>query len=205
MTAGGFVDAINDVYAYLHALNTASIEHGYNRLDDLMQPAGFSGLLSNVFVRSLAKSFATGTPGLAINQLGGGRPDLVPRARYSGDAVLRGDHGVEVKVSRYESGWQGHNPETGWILIVQVAIDTATEPVYEREPTTVNRVLMANLEEADWTFSGRSETSRRTPTASINPRGYAKLNEGEIYRRAGWTAAVRPPRLRRPRRSSPPT
>lgn len=94
MTAEGVVDAINDVYAYLHALNTASIEHGYNRLDDLMQPAGFSGLLSNVFVRSLAKSFATGTPGLAINQLGGGRPDLVPRAVYPSDSILRGDQGV---------------------------------------------------------------------------------------------------------------
>src|SRR5215471_18789968 len=78
MTAEGVVKAINDAYAYLHALNKASIEHGYNRLEDLMQPAGFSGLLSNVFVRSIARQFATASPGLAINQLGGGRPDLVP-------------------------------------------------------------------------------------------------------------------------------
>jgi hypothetical protein len=76
MTPDGVVKAVNDMYAYLHALNKASIEHGYNRLEDLMQPAGFSGLLSNVFVRSIAKQFGTAVPGLAVNQLGGGRPTL---------------------------------------------------------------------------------------------------------------------------------
>src|SRR3954462_2677767 len=90
VTAKGFVDAINDMYSYLHALNKASIEHGYNRLEDLMQPAGFSGLLSNVFVRSIARQFGTAVPGLAVNQHGGGRPDLVPRAKYQNDSVLQG-------------------------------------------------------------------------------------------------------------------
>lgn len=74
MTAEGVVKAVNDMYAYLHALNKASIEHGYNRLEDLMQPAGFSGLLSNAFVRSIARQFGSTTPGLAVNQLGRGRP-----------------------------------------------------------------------------------------------------------------------------------
>src|SRR5262249_47875280 len=71
MTARAVLRAINDVYAYLHALNRASVEHGYDRLEDLMQPAGFSGLLSNLFVRSVARECSTMTPGLAINQHGG--------------------------------------------------------------------------------------------------------------------------------------
>jgi hypothetical protein len=211
MTARAVVRAINDVYAYLNALNRASIEHGYDRLEDLMQPAGFSGLLSNLFVRSVARECATMNPGLAMNQLGGGRPDLVPRAMYSGDSVLRGDEGIEVKVSRYGKGWQGHNPETGWIVIVQVGIDTSTSPVYDRSPTIVNRVLIGNLTIEDWTYSGRSETSRRTPTASINRGGYLKLAQGVIYSKRGALltdseltplpnpAGTRPARSRRPR------
>ena len=35
----------------------------------------------------------------------------------------------------------------------------------------------------DWTFSGRREGSRRTPTASINPNGLQKLEAGAVYAR----------------------
>jgi hypothetical protein len=183
MTATGVVAAVNDLYGYLHALNRASIDHGYHRLEDLMQPAGFSGLLSNLVVRSLAREFGNATPGLAANQYPNGRPDLVPRAHYPEDSVLRGDAGIEVKVSRARSGWQGHNPETGWLMIVQVSIDTGTQPVYDRAPTMVERVMIANLTEEDWTFSGRGPESRRTPTASINLRGREKLERGLVYER----------------------
>jgi hypothetical protein len=194
MTAQGVVKAVNDTYSYLHALNKASIEHGYNRLEDLMQPAGFSGLLSNVFVRSIAKQFATATPGLAINQMGKGRPDLIPRAMYPGDAVHRGDDGVEVKASRSLSGWQGHNAELGWLLVVQFSVDVRTEPVYDRAPTVVNRVMLAELELSDWNYSGRGEGSRRTPTASVNESGFQKLAKGAVYVRAG-APSLRAPRV----------
>lgn len=183
MTALGVLAAVNDIYAYLHALNAASIEHGYARLEDLMQPAGYSGLLSQLVVVSTAKQFANVNPGLAANQRAGGRPDLVPRAAYPDDAVLRGDEGVEVKVTRYRSSIQGHNPETGWIMVVQVEIDRSTEPVYDRAPTFVDRVMIGHLEEADWNYSGRREGSRRTPTASINAQGRAKLAAGTVYSR----------------------
>ncbi len=34
----------------------------------------------------------------------------------------------------------------------------------------------------DWKFSGRSETSRRTITASVTPQGYEKVMANWIYR-----------------------
>jgi len=64
MTATGIVAGVNDLYAYLQALNRASIEHGYERLEDIMLPAGFSGLLSELFVRAIAKELATALPGV---------------------------------------------------------------------------------------------------------------------------------------------
>lgn len=181
MTAEGVVAAINELYAYLHVVNSASVHYGYGRLEDFMQPAGFSGLLSNVFVRAVTKSAETATPGLALNRYPNGRPDIVPRTEYPGDAVRRGQEGIEVKASRARSGWQGHNAETGWILIVQLEIDTNTEPVHDRTPTCIERVLIANLDSEDWSFSGRGPGSRRTPTASINQRGRKKLEAGVVY------------------------
>lgn len=148
-----------------------------------MQPAGYSGLMSGLAVESMARETERegAAPGLRANRRLNGRPDLVPRGAYPGDAVLRGEVGIEVKASRYARGWQGHNLEAGWLMVVQFAVDVLTEPVYDRSPTTIERVLVAELEEADWTFSGRSETSRRTITASINPLGYAKLAAGAVY------------------------
>lgn len=181
-TAEAIVEAVNEVYAYLHALNDASVEAGYGRLEDLIQPpANFSGFLSNVFVRAVAAHTGSARPGLAVNRYHNGRPDLVPRARYEGDAVQQGAEGIEVKASRRKSGFQGHNPESGWLMVLRFKIDDGTEPVYEREPTTVVAVMLARLEDGDWNFAGRGPGSRRTPTASVNRSGLRKLRAGTIY------------------------
>lgn len=186
MTARAIVKAVNDVYAYLHVLNGASVDSGYGRLEELVQPpANFSGFLSNVFVRAVAARTGSARPGLAVNRHHNGRPDLVPRARYEGDAVQQGAEGIEVKASRSKSSYQGHNPESGWLMVLRFAIDDRTEPVYEREPTTVVAVMLARLEDGDWNFSGRGPGRRRTPTASVNRWGLRKLRAGTIYGLSG--------------------
>jgi len=43
------------------------------------------------------------------------------------------------------------------------------------------RVAGARLTKEDWTFSGRSATSWRTITASVNRSGYEKMMENRIY------------------------
>ena len=67
MTAPAIVEAVNDTYAYLHALNRGSVDCGYGRLEELIQPpANFSGLLSNVFVQAVAGRTGNAKPGLAV-------------------------------------------------------------------------------------------------------------------------------------------
>ena len=123
MTARAIGKAVDDVYAYLHVLNGASVDSNYGRLEELVQPpANFSGFLSNVFVRAVAARTGSARPGLAVNRHHNGRPDLVPRVRYEGDAVRQGAEGVEVKASRSKSSWQGHNPESGWLMVLRFAI-----------------------------------------------------------------------------------
>ncbi|MGH2446332.1 MAG: hypothetical protein ACRDGD_09885 [Candidatus Limnocylindria bacterium] len=194
LSAAAVVAAVNDIHAYLYAMNSASVEHGYQRLEELMQPAAFSGMLSGLAVESMARETERegAHPGLRPNRYHNGRPDLVPRGTYPSDAVQHGDEGIEVKASRAVRGWQGHNIEVGWLMVVQFSTDTTTQPIYGRAPTTIERVMVASLDEADWSFSGRSATSRRTPTASVGPTGYAKLIVGAVYER-GRSAGQHPP------------
>lgn len=188
MDAAGVVSAINDLYSYLHAINRASIEYGYDRLEDVQLRAAFSGLVSEIMVRSLAASMSNRVPGLARNLYPNGHPDLIPRAAYPGDAVQNGDEGVEVKAARNPTSIQAHNTGEGWYCVVEFSCDVITTPVYDREPTIIRRVRIAYLEHPDWSFSGRSPTSRRTPTASIVRTGQEKLNAGTIYIRGGVDA-----------------
>jgi hypothetical protein len=48
------------------------------------------------------------------------------------------------------------------------------------------KVVGAELSKDDWLFSGRSETSRRTITASVTDSGYQKMMANWIYRGSGF-------------------
>lgn len=147
------------------------------RLEDFMHPANFSFLLSELVVGGLSRH----CPSLTKNRYHNGYPDLLPLRLSADNRALRAEEGVEVKCSRHTSGWQGHNPEAGWILVGVYVLDTTTEPPQERTPTYFSRVMMARLDVADWSFAGRREGGRRTPTASILKSGQQKLLAGTLY------------------------
>jgi hypothetical protein len=52
----------------------------------------------------------------------------------------------------------------------------------EPKPFRFRAVYVAKLEKEDWSFSGRSATSRRTITASVNESGMQKMKANWIYR-----------------------
>ena len=169
--------AIEEIYDFLHNVNRFLTERGWDRLEETLMAATFSGVISEMVVQSTSKQSAS----LVRNEYHNGRPDLLPEGIYPNDAVLQGREGIEVKASRNDSGWQGHNVESGWIMVFQYAVDLQTEPVEDRRPTTFVRVLIARLSENDWGFSGRRGASRRTPTASILRSGMEKLSVNPLY------------------------
>jgi hypothetical protein len=169
--------ALEDIYDFLHNVNRFLTERGWDRLEETLLAATFSGVVSEMVVQSMSKQSAS----LIRNRYHNGRPDLLPKGHYQEDAILRGEEGVEVKASRHESGWQGHNVESGWIMVFQYQVDLETEPIEYREPTKFVRVLIGQLEEEDWSFSGRREGSRRTITASILRSGMEKLLATPLY------------------------
>jgi hypothetical protein len=185
LTIAGVRTALDGLYDYLHALNAFLVSRGYDRLEETFLGNAFSGFISELMVRNLSGASEI----LTRNTMVGGHPDLVPRGVYPEDAVLHGEQGVELKATIKSSGWQGHNKESSWIMVVQYAVDIASEPVMDRCPTEILKVMAAKLEKEDWKEHKRREDSRRTATSLILASGTAKLKANAIYTHPQYVSA----------------
>ena len=109
---------------------------------------------------------------------------MVPTGMFPNNAAQHEDEGIEVKGSRYLKGWQGHNPEDTFLMVFVFDSNTARDESLGLPPKPFRfvKVVAARLVKSDWTFAGRSDTSRRTITASINRSGFEKMESNWIYR-----------------------
>lgn len=170
--------AIEDVQDLLYQLNIVLHESSYEPLEDLLDRASFSGLISRTITTRLAEA-RSGS--VVVNQYHNGYPDLIPNGRYPNDAVQRGV-GLEVKASRSEGSWQSHGPRPGWFIIVQFQIDE-TESVarLQREPTRVVAAMLARLGDDDWSWQPARSGRIRSGTASVKASGRLKLRNGAVW------------------------
>ncbi len=170
---------VEDLHRLLHDLNTQLDQRGYEPMERLLDSAGFSGLLS----RATADRIARQSRALVLNTYHNGYPDLLPRDTYAGDSVQHGTlGGLEVKASRYESGWQAHGRRAGWFCIVQFHIDLdEAVALRSREPTRVRGVYVAELLEDDWSWQPAGAGRIRSGTASVKPSGMEKLRSGAVW------------------------
>ncbi|MCY3018008.1 MAG: hypothetical protein NTW87_03115 [Planctomycetota bacterium] len=166
-------EAVTYVYGLVDGFNEFLDSKGYPRLEKLILANSLSGIISEFIVVGLSNA----CPTLARNSKVGGHPDLLLIGAHANDSVLKGE-GIEVKASIHSGGWQGHNPEGGWIMAFRYE-----KP--EKLPITFIEILAADLAPEDWKFSGRGPGSRRTPTASILASGVKKLRENPVYRVPG--------------------
>ncbi|MEZ5814423.1 MAG: hypothetical protein R3E13_06855 [Alphaproteobacteria bacterium] len=168
-----FIDFIGFIGQQLHGRDIP-------RLESMLMPANFSSIVGEFVTTSIPKYCDT----IVRNQYHNGHPDMIPAGMFQNDAVQHSPHGIEVKGSRYLKGWQGHNAEDAWLMVF--CFDS-NRPVDEAKnippkPFEYLMVVGAQLEQSDWTFAGRSETSRRTITASVNKSGYEKMMSNWIYK-----------------------
>lgn len=168
--------AVAETYRLFHGVNDFLKRNGFRPLEELLLGNSLSGIISEFLIKNIARAAET----LEANAKVGGHPDLLPKGHYASNLVLKGDEGLEVKSSIQRGGWQGHNPEDCWLMVFRYAIGEQEE----RASTSLTflEVLCAKLDQADWSFSGRSGTSRRTPTASITATGVEKLRNNFLYR-----------------------
>lgn len=170
---GEFVEFLGFINAQLH---TKKIE----RLESFLMPANFSSIVGEFMAAAMPKHCKS----IARNTYHNGHPDLVPSGHYAGNSAQHGAVGIEVKGSRHVSGWQGHNAEDVWLMVFVFDSNTSSDAGKGIAPRPFRfvKVLGALIKKSDWNFSGRSATSRRTITASVNRSGYDKMDANWIYR-----------------------
>ncbi len=154
------------------------------RFEDFLMPANFSSMVGEFMGANIPKYCNS----VVKNMYHNGHPDLLPAGKYARNSAQHaGADGIEIKASRYGKAWQGHNAEDVWLMVF---VFQSGRPTDEAKGITAVKfrflsVLGAMLTEADWQFAGRSETSRRTITASVLPCGYDKMAANWIYRAPG--------------------
>jgi hypothetical protein len=179
---------MNDYREFLGVINQVLASKRIQRLESFLMPANFSSIVGEFMAAAIPKYCKA----LVKNNYHNGHPDLVPAGVFEKDACLHGDRGIEIKASRHGSGWQGHNAEDVWLMVF-IFESNGPRDVARSKPAIPFRFLKvvgAELAKADWQFSGRSATSRRTITASVKRSGFEKMEANWIYRAAGPTSAV---------------
>jgi hypothetical protein len=170
-----FIDFATAVDTELHAKGMASLEN-------TMMQANFSSLVGEMMGARIPKHCPTVVKNLYHN----GHPDVLPAGKYPNDAAQHaGRDGIEIKASRYLQGWQGHNAEDVWLMVFVFQSGRAGTKVKKVEKPQAFKFLLvagAIFAKTDWQFSGRSETSRRTITASVSKAGAKRMMKNWIYK-----------------------
>ncbi|MFQ5630256.1 MAG: hypothetical protein ACE5I1_15915 [bacterium] len=170
---------MNEFLDFLGFVNRQLYKKKMPRLESFLMPVNFSSIVGELLNITIPKYCAS----LAKNQYHNGHPDLLPKGTFPNDAVQYTNEGIEIKGSRHATGWQGHNPESVWLMVFNFDSNTANDKRkgIPPKPFRFKGVYDAKLNEDDWTFSGRSATSRRTITASVNRTGVEKMKANWIY------------------------
>ena len=179
-------DAMNTFLDFLDFLNQQLATRNLLPLESMLMPANFSSIVGE-FVAAAIPRYCKG---LVKNQYHNGHPDLIPTGKYKNNKSQYGHEGIEIKGSRYLKGWQGHNAEESFLMVFCYESGRPSDQSNGVQPKPFRFLLVcgAQLDRDDWTFAGRSETSRRTITAAVNGRGYEKMMQNWIYRTPGKVA-----------------
>lgn len=171
--------AMGDFVSFLGFINTQLNSRDMPRFEKFLMPANFSSMVGEFMNMSIPKYCNT----LVKNKYHNGHPDLIPAGRFPNDEIQYSNVGLEIKGSRRLSGWQGHNPEAVWLMVFCFDSNTTNDEKKSigAKPFKFTGVYAAKLLESDWAFSGRSETSRRTITASVTKSGVEKMKSNWVY------------------------
>ncbi len=183
LTSEQIRQAMEDFVDFLGFINQQLYVKGVPRLESFLMPANFSSIVGEFINISIPRYCS----GLVKNQYHNGHPDLIPSGMFPDNAVQYAQEGIEVKGSRHARGWQGHNPESVWLMVFHFGSNTSRDRSkgIDPKPFRFRGVYAAKLEKEDWAFSGRSATSRRTITASVNRSGVEKMKTNWVYEDLG--------------------
>lgn len=176
LRAKDFEMAMQDVYDFFHDVNVLLSSKGLARLDDMLRPAGMSGLISDMLTASLARHSRS----LVENAHHNGHPDLVVRGKYANDDVASGTEGVEIKTTRKAGGAvDTHGARDQWMCSFVYSLDNETQPASNRAAMAFTEVYVAPVVVADFRKNDRGKLGTRTATLDRN--GLVKLRAHWLY------------------------
>jgi len=183
LTSEHIRQAMQDFVEFLGFVNQQLHARGIPRLESFLMTANFSSIVGEFMNLTIPRYCSA----LVKNQYHNGHPDLIPSGMFPGNAVQYAQEGIEVKGSRRASGWQGHNPESVWLVVFHFDSNTSRDERrgIDPKPFRFAGVYAAKLEKEDWAFSGRSAASRRTITASVSRSGADKMKTNWVYEDSG--------------------
>lgn len=173
--------AMDEFADFLGFIDAQLVGRGMTRFEEMLMPANFSSIVGEFMSAGIPKYCKT----VVKNVYHNGHPDLLPANKYAGNAAQHaGADGIEVKASRYLTGWQGHNPEDAWLMVFVFQSGRPTDKTRVIGPVRFRFLMVAGalLSKKDWLFAGRSKTSRRTITASVTRSGFEKMAANWIYK-----------------------
>lgn len=149
------------------------------RLESMLMAANFSSMVGEFMTSNMPNYCTT----ITKNRYHNGHPDIIPKGKHPGDAIKHDHDGIEVKASRYDKNWQGHNPEEVFLMVFVFDSNGPRDDFQgiAAKPFRFKMVVAADLKKSDWSFAGRSAGSRRTITASVKQSGYNKMVANWIY------------------------
>jgi hypothetical protein len=179
LTAKQVQKAMCDFIDFIGFINQQLYTKDMQRLESFLMPANFSSIVGEFMNMSIPKYCSN----LVKNGYHNGHPDLIPTDVFPDNSIQYATEGLEVKGSRHSKGWQGHNPESVWLMVFYFDSNTSNDKKKDigPKPFQFKGVYAAKLEKEDWTFSGRTGTSRRTITASVNRSGVNKMKSNWVY------------------------
>lgn len=180
LTSEHVKNAMQGFLDFLTFMNTQLNTRGIERMESMLMQANFSSVVGEFMSANIPKHCDS----LVKNRYHNGHPDLVPKGRYDGDSVLHGPDGIEIKASRRLGSWQGHNAEDVWLMMFAYDANKQTDAFegVPPRPFRFREVVGAQIKKEHWKFAGRSETSRRTITATVMNSGVELMRANYIYR-----------------------
>lgn len=173
-----FLRVVEDLHEFLHTTNVWLNSRGLPPLEDLHEPAGFSGLISRFAVVRLARL----SHGLVVNEQHNGFPDIIPENKFPNNKIKRGDEGIEIKASRYRASWQGHSKRQGWFCVFQFRFDKNRKQSFaQRKPTRLNAVMLAYINSSDWNWYPAQEGKERSGTTQLPPPVVLRLRQRAVW------------------------
>ncbi|MCE9623746.1 MAG: hypothetical protein K8R99_15510 [Actinomycetia bacterium] len=169
-----FRNALDALYDFFHAVNTALMGRGLEWMENLVRAAAVSNMVSDMASAAIAKH----SNGLVLNRRHNGHPDLIPHGTYPDDKVEHGEEGVEVKGTRGRVA-DTHGARDNWVCQFNYKVDPEAI-IAKRRPTIVTHIYLAHVTKELYRRNER-KTELGTDTSTLDAAGMAVLRKGLIY------------------------